>query len=137
VTAERPVVLGVHLAGWPAVVVDVLLGKYLPPYLAAMSPRQRAEVERMRWDVHAAAVHWRAISDGCSAQYVATETTPPSTHDEITTAQAAGLLGVSERRVCQLAVGWADDGLARKVGRSWLVNRQAVLLHRQRTRSAA
>lgn len=62
---------------------------------------------------------------------------PGLVHDEITIAQAAGLLDVTERRVCQLAAGWADSGLARKVGRSWVVDRQAVVLHREQTRGAA
>jgi hypothetical protein len=128
--------LGAHLSGWPAFVVDVLLKRHLGPYMAAMTSEQRESVTRAQAAIHAAALHWRASDDG-SAEVPVTEVRAPSNHDEITTAQAAGLLAVSERRVCQLAAGWADDGLARKVGRSWVVDRQAVLLHRQQTRGAA
>jgi hypothetical protein len=129
--------LGAHLAGWPAFVVDVLLKRHLGPYMAAMTSEQRAAVERAHAAIHAAALHWRASGSG-SAEPPVTAQEQGLIHDEISIAEAAELLAVSERYVRGLAVGWAREGLARKPGgRAWLIDRQAVLLHRQQTRGAA
>jgi hypothetical protein len=40
------------------------------------------------------------------------------------------MLNLSEQRVRQLAVRWAADGLARKVGRAWLIDRAGVVMYR-------
>lgn len=110
-----PAVLGVHVSGWSAFVLDVLLRKHAGSCLAAMSPGQRLELERTRAAVHLAALHWQATSVDRSGEVTAAVTGRGLAHDEITNAQAAGLLNVSECRMCQLAVGWADHGLAHKV----------------------
>jgi excisionase family DNA binding protein len=47
---------------------------------------------------------------------------------EITTREAAALLGVTERRVRQLAAG----GMGRKAGSQWLLDRTAVEEYRRR-----
>ncbi len=114
--------LGVSVAGWPAFVVDTILRRYLGPYLRAMTPEQAREVEQFHAAVHAAAVHWQArTTAGGNAEAAAAEVPSPSTREDLSTTQAAALLGVTERRVCQFAASWQHDGLARKVGRTWLV----------------
>lgn len=128
-----PPLLGALVAGWPAFVLDVILNRYLPPYLAAMTPQQRAEVERAHQAIGDAARLYDAVrtSVSGSAEAALAETAACSEEHEITTAAAALLLGLTERRVCQLAAGWADDGFARKVGRTWLLQREAVIVRRQ------
>ncbi len=122
--------LGVTVAGWPAFVVDAILRRYLPPYLKAMTPEQAREVEHFHTAVHAAAAYWQSrTSVSGSAEPGAAEMASRSTGEDLSTTQAAALLGVSERRVCQLAADWQHDGLARKVGRSWLVDREAVTVY--------
>jgi hypothetical protein len=44
---------------------------------------------------------------------------------------------LTEQRVRQLAVGWAADGLARKVARAWLLDRTAVVIYRDKDRRPA
>ncbi len=92
-----------------------------------MTPEQAREVEHLHAAVHAAAAYWqsRASVNG-NAEVGAAEVASRSTGEDLSTTQAAALLGVSERRVCQLAADWQHDGLARKVGHSWLVDREAV-----------
>jgi hypothetical protein len=126
-------VLGVAVAGWPAFVVDCLLRRHGGPYLKAMSPEQAREMEVFHRAVHAAAAYWQARTAVIGSAEAATAEVPSSSRsDDLSTAQAASLLGVSERRVCQLAATWQDDGLARKVGRSWLVDREAVTVYSRR-----
>ena len=124
-------VLGVQVAGWPAVVVDVLLRRHGAPYLKAMSGEQRREVETFRRAVHAAALYWQARASVTEVpKRSEPETATRSQSDEMSTAEAATYLGVSERRVCQLASTWQYDGLARKAGRTWLLDREAVRIYR-------
>lgn len=141
-SADGAPVLGAHVAGWPANVLHKLLAKYVDPhmprYLGVMDAVQRQEVQRTREAIALAAAFWdQSTTADDLAEVTSAETPRGWTHDEITTADAAGLLGVTERRVRQLIPQWADSGLARKVGRFWLVDREAVLLHRDQTRSAA
>ena len=134
----EPRLLVAPVAGWSAVVVDVLLSRHLRPLLSGMTEGQRRELERTRRAVHVAALIWRdATSDIESAQAAPTEAAAGSEDDELDTAEAARELGVSRQRVRQLAERWALDGLARKVGRSWLVDRTAVLMYRDNGRRTA
>jgi hypothetical protein len=57
--------------------------------------------------------------------------------EELTTSQAAVMLDLSEQRLRQLAVRWAANGLARKVGRIWLLDRTAVVIYRDKDRRSA
>lgn len=129
---------GAHLSGWAAYAVDCILRRNADPYARAMSTEQRMEFEAAGRAIHAAALLWHqhAITAERNAEMVAAEIEESSTH-EIGTAAAATLLGVTERRVCQLAPAWQDDGLARKVGRAWLIDRGAVLLEARSRQSAA
>jgi hypothetical protein len=47
------------------------------------------------------------------------------------------MLNLSEQRVRQLAVRWAGNGLARKVGRVWLLDKTAVVIYRSKDRRSA
>lgn len=133
--------LGAHVSGWSAFIVDAILRRDLKRLLPAMSDEQRRVILRTARAVHAAALLYeaerldRAASVGGSAEAVLGEM-PTDLNQEIGTEQAAVLLGVSGRRICQLAAIWADHGLARKVGRSWLIDRSAVEMYRSE-RSAA
>jgi excisionase family DNA binding protein len=69
---------------------------------------------------------WRASVDGRS-EVAPAETVAPSVY-EVTTGEAAGILGVSPRRVVQLLHEGALSG--RRVGRTWLVDRASVVLRR-------
>lgn len=79
----------------------------------------------------AAAYEARSVVSGRSHETPGTETAPPSP-GEITTREAAALLGVSERRCQQLAAG----GLGRRVAGRWLLDKSAVLAYRDRRRAA-
>ncbi|MFI0482228.1 helix-turn-helix domain-containing protein [Actinomadura sp. 9N215] len=96
----------------------------------------RPEVEAARRAIRWAAAEYEALplvaaADGIAAAQEA-ETVPPSRHGEITTGEAAGLLRLSERRVRQLAA----QGMGRRAGGRWLLDRSAVLAYADRRRSA-
>jgi hypothetical protein len=135
-TPER--LLGAHVSGWSAVVVDALLSRHVRPYLPAMTLVQRQEVESCRREVHAAALLWHAsTSASASTQTPIAEIAPQSQSEELTTSQAAIMLDLTEQRVRQLAACWTADGLARKVGRVWLIDRTAVVMYRHKDRRSA
>jgi hypothetical protein len=125
--------------GWAAFAIDVVLARYLAPYLKAMSPTQRAEVETAIAAIRAAAGAYDPA--GCvdaTVELPAARLEAHSRHvDEITVAAAAAVLGVSGSYVRRLAGRWEAVGLARKVGRSWLVNQGAVAAYRARGGRAA
>lgn len=123
---------GALVEGWSAFVVDVLLTRYLDRYLAAMSPAQRAELALTKAAVHAAAkLHQeRGSTAGGSAEAPVAEIDGCS-DAWVGTGDAAPFVGASERRVRQLAARWEHEGLARKVGRSWLIDPQALVMYRR------
>ena len=103
-----------------------------------MSPVQQREMEVTRRAIHKAAVLWGAsTSASATTQTPAAEITPQSQGEELTTSEAATILNLSEQRVRQLAVRWAAEGLARKVGRVWLLDRTAVEMYRDKDRRSA
>jgi hypothetical protein len=130
--------LGAHVAGWSAFALDVILRRHAKDYIRTMSTAQQREMEATRRAIHAAALLWRAsTSASATAQTPAAEIRPQSQSEELTTPQAAIMLDLSEQRVRQLAVRWAAEGLARKVGRVWLLDRAAVVMYRDKDRGAA
>jgi hypothetical protein len=130
--------LGAHVAGWPAFALDVILRRYGRDYAPVMSQAQQGEMEATRRAIHAAAVLWGAsTSASATTQTPATEITPRLESEELTTSQAAIMLNLSEQRLRQLALRWAADGLARKVGRAWLLDRTAVVIYRDKERRSA
>ena len=71
-------------------------------------------------------------SDLGTTEVVGAEARSGWSHDEISIDEAAGILGVSPRRVRTLAAG----GLGRKVGSRWLIDRAAVLAEVERRGAA-
>jgi hypothetical protein len=69
------------------------------------------------------------VGSGKGPGPVAAQGLAPPDRAGVTTAQAAQLLGVSERRVRQLAPAWATQGLARRVGLAWLIDTTALQIH--------
>ena len=117
-------------SGWPAVVVDMLMLRgSCPPFLANMTPEQRAETEAAHRVMARAAINHESHSGvdvrRRSSHIEPEEFSAPSSH-EISTAEAATVLGVKQRQVCRLAAVWEGQGLARHFGRNWLVDRAAV-----------
>ncbi|MFI7632423.1 helix-turn-helix domain-containing protein [Microbispora rosea] len=121
---------GALVSGFAAHVVDRLLAKHLPMLLRStpMSEEQRAALVETRVAVALAADTWAIAAAATPVAAIGSS----SPGDEISTAEAAALLGVKERRVRQLAEG----GLGRKVGRVWVLDRAAVLAWRDEMRSA-
>ena len=130
--------LGAHVAGWSAFALDAILRRHAKDYTRTMSSVQQREMEITRSAIHAAALLWHAAtSASATTQTPSAEITPQSRSEELTTTQAAILLNLSEQRVRQLAVHWAGNGLARKVGRVWLLDRAAVVIYRDKDRRSA
>ncbi len=86
----------------------------------------RVDLAQLR-EAHRQFTEWAAregVSDGGNAEVVSAEAGAESVVMEITTDQAAGLLGRTPQRVTQLIR--CGDLRARRVGRSWLVERESV-----------
>lgn len=139
--AEKPLPRPAVARGYAAYFLSVLLDQHGPGHLVALQrrvesgrahPRLLGQVTEMWADVRAAAQAWaeEASADG-SAEVLPAEMAADSA--EIDTEAAARRLGVSSRRVRQLATAGAID--ARKVGRTWAVNSASVRLHQVTTRS--
>lgn len=127
--------IGAHVEGFAAHVVDRLLVDRLPRLLPGMDTAQRRAVQRAHQQIAEAAAHWEALtSAGGSAEVLFAEV-GASSPEELDVPAAALVLGVSERRVRQIAAAWEGEGTARKVGRSWHLDRLAVFLYSQRATS--
>lgn len=115
------------------VLARVLASPNVAQVLDALPSWIRPELDATRRAILRAAREYEALPvavDGSPATALA-EVGPSSPH-EISTSQAGVLLGLSERRVRQLAPG----GLGRRVGGRWLLDRSAVLAEAARRRSA-
>ncbi len=133
--ARRP---GALVSGWAAFALDTILARYGEVYARAMTnPVQRAEFESAARAIHRAALDWQqeTTTDIGSGEVVVSEI-PAGLSCEVTTDAAAGILDVSSRRICQMAPEWEAEGLARKVGRSWLFDGDALRIEAQRRRAA-
>lgn len=115
---------GAVASGFAAVVVDRLLARHLPSLLPAFSVEQRVEVVAFRRAVARAADVYRGrpVSPERSGETEVSVIGAGSGRDEISTIEAAALLGVGVRRVQQYAKG----GMGRRVGRVWLLDRGEV-----------
>lgn len=130
----QPYVEGALVSGLSAHVLDRL---FRSPNVAQtldrilLPPDMRAELEATRRAIRRAALAYAArppaASGSTEAEALAVEA--PSSH-EITTAEASTLLALSDRRVRQLAA----EGMGRRVGGRWLVDRSAVLAYAGRRR---
>ena len=124
---------GAVITGWSAQALDTLMSRHLPRYLATLSPQQRAELDATHAAIHRAAGAYQAgrLTVGVrrrTSDIPEVEFSAASGH-EVSTREAADMLDVTPRQVCRLAAVWAADGLARQVGRSWLVDRDAVVAY--------
>lgn len=96
--------------------------------------------ERLLGDLRAEAAEWEATTtvESLKAAQAIADASSPHEHNEITRAEAAAVLGVTPGRISQLlAPGAALDGAGHKVGGTWLIDRAAVLAHREERRTAA
>lgn len=120
------------VAGFAAHVIDRVLARHLPALLqwTQLSADQRQALEETRTAI-ARAADLHAQQSTSATETPVAEIGPTSPHDEMSTAEAAAELGVTQRRVCQLAEG----GLGRKVGRVWVLDRAAVLAYSDEHRS--
>jgi hypothetical protein len=134
IAAMSEPLLGAFLSGWSAYAVDVILKRYAKDYAPVMTPKQQQEFAATQKAIHRAALHWHAAT--ANAQ-TATAEIPALSGNEVTTAEAADLLAVTEQRVRQLAALWVHEGLARKVGRVWMIDQAAIELYRSNGRRAA
>lgn len=133
-------VLVAPVGGFAAFVIATLLDGELPERMVRLAeqaaagrlhPDRLLEL-RLAWaairDAGRQWQQWRASVDG-TAEPLPAETPEGSNRErEIDTAAAGALLGVSDRRVRQLAA--TGDLAARRVGRAWLIDRSAVELRR-------
>lgn len=99
----------------------------------ALPPWMQPELEETRRAIGRAAREFEAlpVAVGGSGETEVPEVEAPLGH-EITTGEAATLLGLSPRRVRQLAGG----GMGRLRGGRWVLDRSAVLAYAERRRSA-
>lgn len=129
--------LGAYVAGFPAVLVAHILDEHLPGELARweraaasgrVDPRYLRQM-RATWEaIGEARRQWlavREVSAGGSAEATPAETRAGS--GQISADAAAGLLGVTPRRVRQLLASDLLEG--RKVAGTWLVSRSSVLAY--------
>jgi hypothetical protein len=121
--------------GFAAHVIDRVLARYLPRLLEStpFTAEQRAELEAARAAIRTAAQRWEQrpipapMSAGGHADIVSGDIAACSP-EELTAAQVAELLGVSIRHARRLAA----SGMGRQVAGRWLLDRSAVLAHRER-----
>ena len=124
---------GAKVSGFPALVLTTLIRNHLPAYLPAMSEVHRTQLRMARAEIASAAELYKLRQASGGVAVNGTEetgeagTVARSVVSELTTTQAAAVLRLTPRRVCQLAERqWAPAGLARKVGRAWLIDPAAV-----------
>jgi excisionase family DNA binding protein len=130
VTAVRPPLLGAQLRGFPAFLFAPGIVRRVEELAAdPRIPAERlAEARQFAAAAQSAAAEWVAWHQACSVDGTAepdsAEPVRASAGDDLTTRQAAELLGVSPRWVRQLL----DSGVltGRLVGRVWVVDRSSV-----------
>lgn len=127
-------VRGALVQGVSAHVLDRILAS--PKVVQAMSAYpswMRAELEATRRAIRRAAREYEAlpVAVGGSAEVEFAEVAPPLAH-EITTSEASAVLGLTERRVRQLAA----EGMGRRAGSRWLLDRSAVLAYVERRQAS-
>jgi hypothetical protein len=133
-------VIGANVSGFSAHVYDRLAARYLPALLVAMSEEQRREVLATQAEVRQSAAFWDSVKSaerGNAAMPFSPAGASSAAH-EVGVAEVVQLLGLGARQVRNIAQRWEPEGLARKVGMSWLLDRAAVeaLAEARRRRSA-
>lgn len=114
--------------GPAAHVIDRVLAAYLPNVLAGLPPWMRAEVEAAKTAIRAAALAYEALPVAAAGRPEVI--TPEADQGWMCVGGAADVLGVSRRRVRQLAA--SGELGARKVGPVWQLDRSVVLAERRR-----
>ncbi|WP_405924743.1 helix-turn-helix domain-containing protein [Streptomyces sp. NBC_00035] len=126
---------GALVDGVTAHVLDkVLASPHVSEVLRSLPPWMRDEVEAGRRAIRRAAREYEQLGVAAAegrAETEIPEVAAPLGH-EITTGEAAALLGLSERRVRQLA----GDGMGQLRGGRWVLDRSAVLAYAERRRAA-
>lgn len=107
------------IGGREAVFLAAVLRRHAPDYLRAAPVEVRRDVDRAIEALRRAGEAYRASTSGNAETETGPESTESGRSDELmTTAKAAELLGVTDRRVRQLAAA----GAGRKVGQTWLID---------------
>lgn len=125
---------GALVDGVSAHVLDrVLRSPNVEQVLRSLPPWMRSELEATRRAIQRAARDYEArlVAVDGTAETEVPDVGAPLGH-EITTREAAALLGLTERRVRQLAAG----GMGRRRGGRWVLDRSAVLAYAERRRAA-
>lgn len=106
------------------------LTEWLPGVMANLTGEEREQLREALMDLEQTAEDFKAwrTSDLGSSEVVDSETAARSSH-EFSVRDAAGVLGVSDRRVRQLLTAGALTG--RRDAWSWLVDRSSVELYRR------
>ncbi|MFM9595794.1 helix-turn-helix domain-containing protein [Streptomyces scabiei] len=115
------------------VLARVLASPNVEQVLRSLPLWMQPELEETRRAIRQAAREFEALPvavDG-SEETEVPEVEAPLRH-EITTGEAAALLGLTERRARQLAAG----GMGQRRGGRWVLDRSAVLAYAERRRSA-
>lgn len=127
-------VRGALVQGVSAHVLDkVLASPNVAEVLRSLPPWLRAELDETRRAIRRAAQEYEQLPPAADGS---AETEVPAVGallpHEITTREAAVLLGLTERRVRQLAAG----GMGQRRGGRWVLDRSAVLAYAERRRAA-
>lgn len=125
------------VSGLPAHVIDRILALHLSAVLGSLpfSQAQRQEIQAAKNAIHRAADRYIGLPSVAAPGNTATkieEVAASWSPDEITTAEAGELLGLTERRMRQLAA----CGMGRKAGHAWLLDRSMVLAYSRNRRTA-
>ncbi|WP_157884030.1 helix-turn-helix domain-containing protein [Arthrobacter alpinus] len=125
--------MGAHVSGGPAFIIANLIElTKVDDRLRGLPPELRAATLETLDDIRGAAAVWDRSRKGNQAPEVVgiqdVAVTVDALESFLTTAQAADVLGVSERRVRQLA----DVGTlaGRKLGRQWQLDPESVQARR-------
>lgn len=115
------------------VLARVLASPNVEQVLRSLPPWMQPELEATRRAIRQAAHEYEQLppaGEG-SVETEVPDVEAPLGH-EITTGEAAALLGLTERRVRQLAAG----GMGQRKGGRWVLDRSAVLAYAARRRAA-
>ncbi|MGW6915560.1 helix-turn-helix domain-containing protein [Kitasatospora sp. NPDC054939] len=124
---------GALVTGVSAHVLDrILAAPHVSAVLASLPPWMRPEVDATRRAVRRAARAYEALPTAADGNTELPPDAPgPQWEHEITTAEAGAILALSQRRIRQIAA--AHDGMGRRTGGRWLLDRSAVLAYRERS----
>jgi len=121
---------GALISGWPAFAFARILARHWRDEVEDLRPHLRAPLEDAREALEHAALHFATERGSAEAAPSEAEATSDcKDRDELTTAEVADVLKVTERRVRQLARDHLNG--KRRQGR-WYFDRGAVIAYRER-----